>query len=497
MQWLQRYRNIVVWSGLGLGLLVLLLIFLSPMATAATPRHYTELSFPPLPEVTLPDYTRYTLDNGMIVYLMEDHELPLVRGTVLVKTGERLDPADKVGLASLTATVMRSGGTQYHSADQLNQLLEQRAARIETSMGKASGSASFDTLSEDLETVFGLFAEVIQSPIFPQEKLTLAKTQQQGAIARRNDNPDNIVGRELQKLVYGDSPYARTVEYSTLDNISRPDLVDFYQRSFHPSQMILGIVGDFDPSAMRSLIQAKFGSWQPPGPTLATLPTVSQAQAGGVFLVNQPQLSQSYIQMGHLGGQLDNPEVFPLYVMNGVLNGFGGRLFNQVRSRLGLAYTVYAAWSPQYDYPGKFVAGGQTSSATTVAFIQAVRAEIERIRTTPITAAELAYAKDSILNAFVFNFQDPQQTLARLLRYEYFNYPQDFIFRYQQGVKATTVADVQRVAQTYLKPADLVTLVVGNQAAIQPPLAVLQQPVTPVDITIAPPQTGNPGNPLP
>lgn len=485
--WLRQQRRFT--AGLAVLACCLVLLLQRP-ATAAPARHYTELTFPPLPEVQIPEYSRYTLGNGMVVYLMEDHELPLVSGTVLVKTGDRLEPAEQVGLAGMTAEVMRSGGTRQHSADELNQLLEQRAASVEAGMSTASGSVSFNALSQDLDLVFDLFAEVIQDPLFPQEKLDLAKVQRQGAIARRNDNPGDIAERELQKLIYGEtSPYARIVEYATLDKVSRPDLVNFYQRFYRPDQMILGIAGDFDSAKMRSLIEQKFGSWRPAGrATPPAVPAVQSTPAGGIFLVDQPQLTQSYIQMGHLGGQLDNPDVFSLYVMNGVLNGFGGRLFNEVRSRQGLAYVVYAAWSPQYDYPGKFIAAGQTQSSTTVPFIQAVQQELKKLQATPITATELAYAKDSILNSFVFNFQQPEQTLSRLMRYEYFGYPLDFLFRYQQGVKATTIADVQRVARTYLKPEDIITLVVGNAKAIQPPLTALKQPVTPVDITIPPPQ---------
>jgi zinc protease len=200
--------------------------------------------------------------------------------------------------------------------------------------------------------------------------------------------------------------------------------------------------------------------------------------------VNQPQLTQSYVQIGHIGGELNSPDYPALDVLNQVMNGFGGRLFNEVRSRQGLSYSVYGFWSPRYDFPGTFIAGGQTRSDATVPFIQAVRAEIEKFRTTPITPEELASAKDQVLNSFVFNFQDPSQTLARLMRYEYYGYPEDFLFRYQRAVKATTIEDVQRVAQKYLQPDKLVTLVVGNAQAIQPPLTSLSADVTSVDITI-------------
>ena len=486
-----QYWSLRRW--VGLLVVTMLLVVLSRIpAAAATPQHYTELKFPPLPEIKLPEYTRYKLDNGMVVYLMEDHELPLVGGTALIRTGDRFEPAEKVGLASLVGEVMRTGGTTQHSGDELNQLLEQRAASVETGIGTTSGSASFSALAEDLDMVFDLFAQVIQKPVFAPEKLELGKRQQAGQIARRNDDPNGIAGREFSKLIYGDkSPYARTVEYQTLNNISREDLVAFYERYVHPENMILGIIGDFDSAKMRSRIQEKFGNWTvASGPCRGTacraptVPPVSQAKQNGIFFVNQPQLTQSNIRIGHLGGEFKSPDYPALSVLNGVINGFGRRLFNEVRSRQGLAYSVFGTWNPAYDYPGVFIAGGQTRSDATVPFIKGVLSEIEKLRTEPVTPTELSFAKDEVLNSFVFNFQDPGQTLSRLIRYEYYGYPADFLFRYQQGVKATTVEDVQRVAKKYLQPDKLVTLVVGNASAIVPPLTTLSPDVTSLDITI-------------
>jgi len=417
---------------------------------------------------------------------MEDHELPLVTGTALIRTGSRWEQPEKAGLASLVGSTLRSGGTKKHSADELNEILEQRAASVETDMGEAAGSASFEALSEDLEMAFGLFSEVLREPAFAQEKLDLDKTQIRGGIARRNDSPNSIASRELRKLIYGqESPYSRTVEYATLDKISRDDLLKFYQQYFHPNQIILGIVGDFNSQKMRSLIQAKFGDWKANTQIAKTpLPQVTQANLGGVFSVNQPQLTQSSVLIGHLGGKFDNPDYPALDVMNGVLNGFGGRLFNELRSRQGLAYSVYGMWSPRFDYPGTFLAGGQTRTETTVQFIKSLETEIKRLQTANITVQELNKAKDSTLNSFVFNFQDPSQTLSRLMRYEYYGYPADFLFRYQKAITATTAADVKRVAQKYLKPENLVTLVVGNQAAMKQPLTDLAAKVTSIDITI-------------
>jgi zinc protease len=459
-------------------------------AIALTPKAYDQLEFPPLPEITLPEYERYELDNGMVIYLMEDHTLPLVGGSAIIRTGSRYEPADQVGLAEITGSVMRSGGTTDHAADELNEILEQRAASIETGIGENSGSASFSALKEDFDLVFDLFAEVLQKPAFPQDKIDLEKRQISGAIARQNDDPSDIASREFSKLIYGaTSPYARTIEYTNLANIERDDLIKFYQSYVRPDQIILGIIGDIDIAETKAKIEANFATWKNPTTEMDLTPpaVMPTAALGKTFLVDQPQLTQSNILVGHPGGQLDNPDYPQISVMNGVINGFGGRLFNEIRSRQGLAYSVYGVWSPQYDHPGYLIAGGSTRSEATVPFLKALKSELERIREEPITEEELKNAKESILNSFVFNFEDPGQTLSRLMTYEYYGYAPDFIFQYEQGVRATTIADVQRVAQEYLKPEDLTVLVVGNAGAMKPPLTDLYDEITAIDVTIPEP----------
>ncbi len=463
----------------------------SKPANAVTASDYNDLEFAPLGEIQIPEFERYELPNGMVVYLMEKHDLPLISGSATFKAGEFMEPPGKVGLAGMVGEAMRSGGTASYTPDELNQFLEQRAASVETSLGATSGSASFSALSEDLTDVFSIFAEVIQQPAFDAEKIDLIKSQYRGSIARRNDNPDDVTTREFRKLIYGDeSPFARMVEYSDVDNISRDDITDFYQAAIQPRGTILGISGDFDSGQMKALIAEFFSDWSPAAMAKANvrLPQVRQ-NTHGLYVVDQPQLTQSYIHIGHLGGRLDNPDHAPMVVLNEVLNGFGGRLFNDIRSRQGLAYVVYAFWSPRYDHPGLFIGGGQTRSEATVPFIETMYKEIQRVREEPITAEELQYAKDAVLNSFVFNFATPEQTLSRLIRYEYYGYPSDFVFKFQKAVESTTVEQVLKAAQRNLKPKDLVTIVVGNIDAIEPALGTLAEEVkiTPIDITIPEP----------
>jgi len=480
-----------LFSWLGLALLTVGLSFTIRLnAIADTPKHYTELEFEPLSEIQLPEYDRYQLDNGMVVYLLEDRDFPLISGTAIIRTGSRFEPANKVGLAQLTGTVMRSGGTQNHPAADLNLILEQKAASVETGISNSSGSASFNTLTEDLDTVFPLFTEVLRQPAFAPEQFAIALKQQQGAIARRNDDPKAIANREFNKVLYGDgSPYARTTEYDTLDNISLQDVKNFYQTYVRPDNIILGIVGDFDTDAMMERVKTAFGNWQA-GTSLTafTPPTTRQKYDQGIFIIDRPQQTQSNILLGHIGGQFDNPDYPTLSVLNGVLNGFGGRLFNEVRSRQGLAYSVYGSWSPSYDFDGMFIAGGQTQTSNTVPFIKSVVKEIKKLRQNVVSEQELTNAKESILNSFVFNFQNPSQTLSRLMRYEYFDYPENFIFEYQKQVEETTQKDILEAAQEYLQPEQLVTVVVGNVQEINPPLSSLEQEINLVDVAI--PQTG-------
>jgi zinc protease len=412
---------------LGLSVLTLTLILINrPIAIAEGAKNYTELQFPPLGEVQVPKYDRYQLENGMVVYLMEDHQLPLVSGSAIIHAGSRWEPPDRIGLAEITGELLRSGGTKQHSVDELNNLLEQRAATIETNISTVAGGANFNSLTEDLDTVFSLFAEVLRSPNFEEKQFELEKKKMLGGIERRNDNPEDIASREFRKLIYGkDNPYSRVEEYKTVNNIAREDTIGFYEKYYHPENIILGIVGDFDSGRMKQLVAEKFGNWQKSPTTISEIiPTASQQIKEGIFLVDQPQLTQSSIILGHIDGDFKNPDYPALDVLNGVINGYGGRLFNQIRSREGLAYSVYGYWTPAYDYPGLFIAGGQTRTDATVPFIQSLTNQLEKLQTAPVTTAELAYAKESILNSFVFNFQKPAQTLARLMRYEYFGYQQ-------------------------------------------------------------------------
>ncbi len=462
-----------------------------PGSSSTSVAPYKNLKYPPLRQVKIPDITQFTLPNGMRVFLLEHHELPLVSGFALVRTGNLFDPADKVGLAGFTGSVMRSGGTRDKTGDQLDEQLESMAASVESGIGETSGSVSFSALKENTDAVLEVFRDVMLNPEFRQDKLDLAKTQARGGISRRNDDASGIPGREATNLIYGtNNPYGWQMEYYHLDNIKREDLIAFYKRYFFPANIMLAVQGDFNTAEMRARIEKLFGGWDYKQPAVPKFPAVPNTSSVGVYQAVKDDVTQSFISMGHLGGLLSDKNYPALSVMADILGGgFSSRLFTQVRTIKGLAYNIGANWGANYNHPGLFMVSGSTKSESTVDTIQAAKQEIVRIQTTEVTDQELETARQSVLNSFVFLFDHPSKILNRMVAYEYHGYPKDFIFQYQKAVEAVTKADVQRVAKEYLKADNLVIVVAGNPKDFKKPLSTLGA-VKDIDLTIP---EGKPG----
>lgn len=451
---------------------------------------YKDLKFPPLPPLKVPTPTEITLSNGMKILLLEDHELPLISGAALIRTGNLFDPPTKKGLAGLTGDVLRSGGTKSRTGDQLDQDLENVAASIESQIGESSGTLSFSCLKENTDQVLGLFHDLLTSPEFRQDKVDLSKTQTRSLISRRNDDPDGIAQREFDDLLYGrNTPYGWMIEYADIDNIQRQDLVDFYRRYYFPANITLEILGDFSTPEMKDKLERLFGSWKYTQPPVPAFPKVEDKSHPGVFLATKQDTTQTFFDVGELGGELRDKDYPALEVASEILGGgFSSRLFQNVRTKHGWAYNISASWAANYDHPGLFEISGSTQSAHTVDTIKAIDEELERIRTTEVTGEELQTAKDTVLNGFIFNFDRPSKTLNRLMVYQYYGYPKDFIFQYQKAIAAVTKADVLRVAKEHFQPEKLSFVAVGNPKDFGTPLATLGMNVQPIDLTIPEPK---------
>ena len=461
---------------------------LTPAMPAAAQKDYRELEFPPLNDIETPTPTRVVLDNGIILYLVEDHRLPMINLSARIGVGEVNEPADKIGLAGIAGAVMRTGGSTSMSGDEIDETLEGLGASVETNIGTISGSAFMSVLKDNVDTVLPILADVLMNPAFPDDKIELEKVTARSTIARRNDDPTDMAFREYRKLIYGaESVYARQPEYATIDAITRDDLVAYHQAWYHPDNTMFGVWGDFDTDEMVKKISDVFGGWEKAGFERPELPDVDYTFDSSVNYIAKDDINQSTVVLGHIGGVRSNPDYFALRVMNDILSGgFSGRLFRNVRSEQGLAYAVFGIYSANYTFPGIFYVACMTKSETTIQAARSLLHEVERMKTDEITEEELNLAKDSFLNSFVFNFDTRREIINRQMTYEYYGYPQDFLEKTKTEVEKVTVEDVKRVARKYLQPDKVRLVVVGNGQDFEEPLSVLGE-VNEIDVTIAVP----------
>ncbi len=458
------------------------------LPAAAQVRRADDLRFPPLRDFAIPQPQRVVLDNGLVVMLLEDHELPLVEATALVRAGSRLDPAAKVGLADLAATVLRTGGTTALPSERLDDYLDSRAATVEVIPGQAMTRATLSSLAQDLPDVLKVFADVLRRPAFDPQRIEVARNQMVTGVARQNDDPGQIAGRELTELVYGsDSPYGRTETFETLRAIGRDDLAAWHREHVHPDRIVLGLVGDFRSEEVLRLVREVFGDW-PRGPA------ASAAAAGipyrrepspGVFYVRKDDVTQSNVFIGHLGIERNDPDYYAVEVANQVLSGStSARLFSNIRTRQGLAYAVFGQVGSDWDHPGLTLLFLSTKTETTGAAIAALLGEARNlVGPQPPTAEEVARAKQTILNSFIFNSETRRQVLSQQVSYEAYGYPLDWLSRYRAGIEAVTPEQVRQAAARHLRPGDFSILVVGPSEGRDRPLTDFG-PVKEIDITL-------------
>ena len=461
---------------------------LRPPQGAAQASSVQQIQIPPLAPFKPQQPKRIELKNGMVIFLQEDHELPLIDGSARIRGGSVNEPANKAGLVDIYGEVWRTGGTKSQTGDQLDDFLEVRAAKVETGGGPDSTTISWSCLKGDLDDVFKAFVDVLQNPEFRPDKIDIAQKEMFDNISRRNDEVAEIAHRETVKLAYGPSnPYARVPEYATVTAVTRQDLIDWQGKYVHPNNIILGVSGDFDPAAMEARLRAAFDSW-PKGPAGPRRNEVKYSPAAPAYYqVSKEDVNQSTIHMVALGTTRDNPDYYAISVFNEAFGGgFSSRLFNDIRTKRGLAYSVGGGIGTNFGHPGILQVAIGTKSQTTIEAIQAADEDINNLSKQPITDEEMQHAKDAILNAFVFRLDSPDKILAERMTYEYYGYPPDWLDKYQEEVKKVAAADVNRVATKYMHRDQMAILVVGNPKEFDKPLSSLG-PVKNIDITIPPP----------
>ncbi|MDD3731095.1 MAG: pitrilysin family protein [candidate division Zixibacteria bacterium] len=465
--------------------------FLVLLNLPALSQDIEKIKFPPLNPLQIPQVEKVTLENGLNLYLLEDKSLPIFRVNARINAGTYLDPPAKVGLAEICGTVMRTGGTEKWTGDEIDEMLEGVGGSVETSIDLDMGSASVNVLSEYTDMGLEILAEILQRPVFNEDKIELAKVQERTGISRRNDDIGELARREFKKLIYGpESPYARHTEYATVKAIERADLVNFHKTYFCPDNVQMAIWGDFNKDEIITRIKQYFGTWPKGNVTVPPLPEVTYNWRNKVYYAEKADARQSYIRMGHLGGKVTDKDYTDRIVMNSILGeGFGSRLTNNVRTKLGLAYSTGGRLISEFGYPGYFFALASTNPGSTVKAVREMITQIKTMHTDLPTEEEMKKGKDGYLNSFVFNFDSKGEVLGRMMTYDYYGLPEDFLQKEKEGVEKVTPEAVMAAAKNNLRPDEMVILVVGNQAQFDEPLESLGLgPIEKIDITIPAPK---------
>jgi len=447
-----------------------------PLA-AQQSKPWEKIPIPPLHEFHPQQPKRIELKNGIVVFLQEDHELPFVSGSVLIPGGSRDVDPKKTGLIDLYSEAWRTSGSDKMDGDAMDDFLEARAAHIETAGDDDSTAVQWDSLKGDADQVFDLAMALLFHPKFSPQKLALAKQGEATAIIRRNDDEGGIAEREAAKLIYGaDSPYTRQPEFATMGSVSIADLQAWHDKTIK-GKLIVGISGDFDSAAMEARVRAAFESLPPVTPQ-PPRHDVTPGPTPGLYFIDKPDVDQSNVEIVGVGTDRHNPDE----ILGG---GFGSRLFETVRTKLGLAYAVGGGVSMPYDHIGGFRAEVLTKSVSTVEATRAAMDVIAGINTNPVTEEELKRAKDEILNSFLFEYDTKDKVLAEREKLEFYGYPADYLETYKSGIEKVSIADVTAAAKKYIHPEKLAVLVVGNRQEIKPGLDALNMgAIKPIDISI-------------
>lgn len=440
-----------------------LILFFAGSASAASPAvladpnrlHYKPLSFePPRPQ-------RHRLGNGLLLYVLPDHELPLVQIKVVIRAGSMYDPAGREGVAELTTAVMKTGGIAGMTGNDVDETLESMAASFHASVNRESGILSLSVLKKDLERGFDLFSRIMTRPSFEETKLTLAKELKLEELRRIMDDPQKLAFREFGRLMHEKSPRGRVTTSASIRSIQRDDLLLFHKLFYHPENVMISISGDLDTAEAKGLIERYLGGWRSSGTRPDTPPLPRQQQRGIYFL--SKDIPQSIAVFGWLAPAKKDPQFYPFELLDFIIGsgGFRSRIFQEIRTNLGLAYSTGSFYNAKGDY-GLFGAYALTKSASTVKVISRMEEILRGVGRDPIPPEELKGAKKSILNSFIFSFTSAEKIAFQQLMIEFDHLSDDHLLTYRSNIERVKAADI-RDASIWIAPERAILLIVGNE----------------------------------
>jgi zinc protease len=434
----------------------------------------------PAPSYVPPAFERVKLSNGLEARVVERHDLPIVTLDLIIKSGETLTPTGKEGLGSLAAGLLDEG-TKTRDALELAGALAEIGASLEAVGDLESTTISLTTLRRHLDEALALYTDVILNPSFPEKELKRLKLQRLARLKARADDAEKIAGDVFPRLIYGAGhPYGRPDlgTPGSVQSITRDDVVAFFKRIMVPGNAVFVIAGDVQSAAIAAAVDQRLRAWKPgpvpqaPSLALPRLPSPSPRRV--LHLIDKPAAAQSVVSVGKIGAGRKSPDFFPLVLLNSVLGGqFASRINLNLREDKGYSYGATSSFSFLRG-PGPFEAGGPVQTAVTKESLVELFKELSDITgRRPVTDAELAFAKERIIQGFPRRFETTFGVAGQIAGLVEYDLPDDEFRHYQARIEAITKEQVERVAREYIVPEQMTILVVGDRAQVEGPLKSL------------------------
>lgn len=427
-------------------------------------KHPSELKYAPL-KFDPPDPKAFRTEyaNGLRAYVQEDRDLPLFNISAMVRFGNLDLPKEKTGLGRVMSGAYVQGGTKTRQGEEIQERIDFLGGSLSFNVGDRTSTLSLSVLSKDIDEGLALFFDVLMNPAFRTEELDLVKIRLVQQLRQANDQPSGVLSREFGRLAYGDNVLTWEPTRAAYEGIGPADLAAIHDQFFFPKNMILAVSGDFRKADLKSKIDKAVSAWKNKPVSFPALPKSFPSPEAGVYFV-QMATNQGYISLGHLGIEDTNPDYYAVQVMNFILGGgsFTSRITMKVRSDEGLSYNQGSRFTYPWGYPGTFTGYVQTKSSTVGYAISLILEEFKRIRSEPVTDAEMETAVNYYLESFAGQFEMPQSTMSSFASLEMEGKPLDYYKTYRDRITAVTKAKVQEVARKYVHPDRAVIMIVGD-----------------------------------
>jgi zinc protease len=408
-------------------------------------------------------YQKSKLDNGLSIIMVEHHELPVVAIELLVKAGSAHDPQERFGLAHLVAQTIREG-TRSKDSLEISEEIDFIGGSLSVDCEYDSTSITTTALVKHFKTILDLLFEVARFPAFQSKDIEFHRDKAITSVLREKDDKASIAGRHFSEMLYGAHPYAHppigTVE--GLKAISKNEIIHFHKTNYLPNNSILTVVGDINPANTLAAIKETFGDWKKGNVQELILPSIPEINGYKIRIIDKPDLTQTEIRLGHPGITRDDPDYFPIMLLNYILGrGPASRLYTRVRAEKGLTYGANSRFAMR-KLQGPFYIRTYSKNETAIETLRLVLDELKKLKSNGVTKEELDSAKSYFVGHFPLSMETPAQIAAKIIDQEFYGLPEDYLNKYLDNIKAVSMEDIDRAIKRILDPGNIVITLVSR-----------------------------------